>query len=186
IASQGLMRIKAYVGKLPEPRTFEEGADTLRRVAGSQFPNLGATDWLNAARRGWREQDGRLVPTYDPALAHNLSAISLDQPIPTMWRQFEALARVPVLVIHGGNSDILSSETVEAMKARHPDMDVLVVPDQGHAPLLAEPDVIARIKQFAEKCDAVHAAALHPLPYPPRPVGEGREEMPGCRLCHEN
>ena len=156
IASQGLMRIKGYVGKLPEPRTFEEGADILRRVA---FPNLGAADWLAAAKRGWREQNGRLIPTYDPALAHNLTAISPDQPVPTMWRQFEALARVPVLVIHGTNSDILSSETVEAMKTRHPDMDVLVVADQGHEPLLAEPDIIARIKQFAEKCDAVHAAA---------------------------
>src|SRR5215813_5942278 len=92
IASQGLMRIKSYVGKLPEPRTFEDGADILRRVAGSQFPNLGATDWLAAAKRGWREQGGRLVPTYDPALAYNLSAISPGQPIPTMWRQFEALA----------------------------------------------------------------------------------------------
>jgi len=112
-----------------------------------------------AAKRGWREQNGRLIPTYDPALAHNLSAISADQPIPTMWRLFEALAQVPVLVIHGANSDILSSETVEAMKTRHPGMDVLVVPDQGHAPLLAEPDIIARIKQFAEKCDAVHAVA---------------------------
>jgi pimeloyl-ACP methyl ester carboxylesterase len=159
IASQGLMRIKGYVGKLPEPRTFEEGADILRRIAGGQFPNLGAADWLAAAKRGWREQSGRLIPTYDPALAHNLSAIDPDRPIPTMWRQFEALARVPVLVIHGANSDILSSETVEAMKARHPGMDVVVVPDQGHAPLLAEPDIIARIRQFAEKCDAVHVAA---------------------------
>jgi pimeloyl-ACP methyl ester carboxylesterase len=106
-----------------------------------------------------RSSTTRLIPTYDPALAHNLTAIDPDRPIPTMWRQFEALARVPVLVIHGANSDILSSETVEAMKTRHPDMDVLVVADQGHAPLLAEPDIIARIKQFAEKHDAVHAAA---------------------------
>jgi pimeloyl-ACP methyl ester carboxylesterase len=159
IASQGLMRIKGYVGKLPQPRTFEEGADILRRIGGGQFPNLGAADWLAAAKRGWREQNGRLIPTYDPALAHNLTAISPDQPVPAMWRQFEALARVPVLVIHGANSDILSSETVEAIKTHHPDIDVLVVPDQGHAPLLAEPDIIGRIKQFAEKCDAVHAEA---------------------------
>ena len=95
-----------------------------------------------AAKRGWREQNGRLIPTYDPALAHNLTAINPDQPVPTMWRQFEALAQVPVLVIHGANSDILSSETVEAMKTRHPGIDVLVVPDRGHAPLLAEPDII--------------------------------------------
>jgi hypothetical protein len=45
------------------------------------------------------------------------------------------------------------------MKTRHPGMDVLAVPDQGHAPLLAEPDIIARIRQFAEKCDAKHAEA---------------------------
>jgi len=153
------VRIRGYVGKLPEPRTFEEGAAILRRIAGDQFPNLGAADWLNAAKRGWREQNGRLVPTYDPALAQNLAAISPDQPMPTMWPQFEALGSVPVMVIRGANSDILSSETVEAMKIRHPDMDVLVVPDQGHAPLLSEPHVIARIKLFAEKCEAAHAEA---------------------------
>jgi pimeloyl-ACP methyl ester carboxylesterase len=157
IEAQGLKRIKSYVGKLPEPRTFEEGADILRGIATDQFPNLTAADWLNAAKRGWREQNGRLIPTYDPALAQNLAALSSDQPIPAMWPQFDALARVPVMVIRGANSDILSSETVDAMKARHPGMDVLVIPDQGHAPLLREPDIIARIRQFAETCDAVHA-----------------------------
>jgi pimeloyl-ACP methyl ester carboxylesterase len=159
IETRGLMRIRSYVGKLPEPRTFEEGADILRHISGGQFPNLGTAAWLAAAKRGWRQQNGRLIPTYDPALAYNLAAISPDRTIPTMWPQFEALARIPVMVIHGANSDILSSETVEAMKTRHTEMDVLVVPDQGHAPLLAEPEIIARIGQFAEKCDAVRAEA---------------------------
>ena len=160
IEAQGLMRIKGYVGKLPEPRSFEDGADILRRVSGAQFPKLEAADWLAAAKRGWREQKRRLVPTYDPALAHNLATVNPDKPIPTMWTQFEALTQVPVLVVRGANSDILSPETVEAMKGRHPDMDVVEVPDQGHAPLLAEPDIIAKIAHFAAECDAAYAEAV--------------------------
>jgi pimeloyl-ACP methyl ester carboxylesterase len=160
IEARGLTRIRGYVGKLPEPRTFEEGADILRRISERQFPNLGAADWLTAAKLRWREQNGRLIATYDPALARNLAAMNLDQPLPPMWPQFEALARVPVMVIHGAYSDILSSETVAAMKTRHPELEVLVIPDQGHAPLLAEPDIITRIAQFATRCDAVHVEAV--------------------------
>jgi len=160
IEPRGLMRIKAYVGKLPEPRSFEDAADLLRRIQGAQFPNVDAAGWLAAARRGWREHKGRLVTTYDPALAVNLAAINPDKPMPTKWDVFEALTQVPLLVVHGALSDILSSETVEAMKARHPDMDVVEIPDQGHAPTLAEPDIIAKIAQFAAECDAAYADAV--------------------------
>ncbi len=158
IEPKGLMRIKDYVGKLPQPASFEEGAEILRRIADGQFPNLSAADWIAAAKRAWREKDGRLVLTYDAALAHNFAALTFDKPLPPMWPQFEALAKMPLMVIRGANSDILSAETVEAMKARAPAMEVLVVPDQGHAPLLVEPEVIARIAQFARKCDASRAA----------------------------
>jgi len=156
IEAKGLMRIKGYVGKLPEPRSFEEGAEILRRTADAQFPKLEAADWLAAAKRNWREDKGRLVTTYDPALAKTLATIGPDQPIPTMWPQFDALAQMPALVIRGANSDILSPQTVEAMQARHPDLNVFEVPDQGHAPLLAEPETIARIAAFAAECDALH------------------------------
>jgi len=160
IEAEGLARIRSYVGKLPEPRSFEEGADILRRAWGGQFPKLAAADWLAAAKRGWRQHNGRLITTYDPALARSLAATDPDRPIPTMWPQFEALGQMPVMVIRGANSDILSAATVEAMKARHPDMAVVEVPDQGHAPLLAEADVIGRIARFAAECDAAFVDAM--------------------------
>jgi pimeloyl-ACP methyl ester carboxylesterase len=43
---------------------------------------------------------------------------------------------------------------VNAMLARRGQLEVVVVPDQGHAPLLTEPKVIRRIAAFVASCDA--------------------------------
>ena len=61
------------------------------------------------------------------------------------------------MVIRGEHSDILTAETVEAMAARRPDLDILTVPGQGHAPLLTDPPTIARIRAFAGRCDTGRA-----------------------------
>jgi len=153
IEPQGLMRIKGYVGKLPQPRNFEDGAEILRRLFHNQFPKLGHDDWLDSARRAFKEEKGRMVPTYDVRLAKTLEAINPDSPIPPLWNQFGALSGVPVLAIRGANSDILSPATVDAMRARHASLETLDVADQGHAPLLAESDTIARIAEFVGRCD---------------------------------
>lgn len=162
IEPKGLMRIKGYVGKLPQPRSYDEAAEILRRLFSAQFPTLTADDWLASARRTFKETNGQLVPDYDVALAKTLEGVDFEHPLPPLWAQFDALGAVPVMVIRGANSDLLSAETVEAMAARRaaretmatrrqkPDLafETLVVPDQGHAPLLAEADVIARIAAF--------------------------------------
>src|SRR5258707_10601788 len=54
IEPQGLMRIRGYVGKLPQPRDYKDGAETLRRLFTGQFPDLDRDDWLAYARRTWK------------------------------------------------------------------------------------------------------------------------------------
>ncbi len=156
---QGLMRIKGYVGKLPQPRNFEDGAEILCRLFGGQFPNLTYADWLASARRTFKESEGALVPTYDIRLAETFEGIDFERPLPSLWKEFDALAPFPLLVIRGANSDLLSMATLVAMRARRREMDTLEVPYQGHAPLLADADTIGRISAFAARCDGTRRGA---------------------------
>ena len=154
IETVGLMRIKSYLGKLPQVASLHEAADVLRRLFAAQFPKLSDDDWVAFARRTFKDAGGRIVPDYDVRLGKTLAQIDPARPVPALWKEFNALARVPLLVIRGGNSDILSRATVAAMQTRHPAIEAIEVADQGHAPLLSDPALIGRIAAFAESCDA--------------------------------
>jgi pimeloyl-ACP methyl ester carboxylesterase len=149
---RGVMRIKSYVGKLPIARNFEEGAEILRWLFKAQFTNLGPQDWVGLAQGTWRQDHGALVPSHDAKLAKALRGFNLER-LPTLWDQFDGLAGIPLMVIRGANSDMLARPTLNQMLERRGQLEVIVVPDQGHPPLLADPKVIRRIAAFVASCD---------------------------------
>ncbi len=126
----------------------------LKTISQSRFPALTDEDWRRQAGSIWMERDGRLEAAFDPALAKTLEAVKL-RPAPA--DPLAAVRRAGCRAGHGhprGHSDILSEGTVAAMAARRPDLDILTVPGQGHAPLLNDAPSITRIQAFVRRCDA--------------------------------
>ncbi len=148
IERAGLLRIKSYVGRLGTPTGWPDAAERLRALFGGQFPALDTAEWRDWAETVWRESDGRLVLSHDPALARGLDALDLASPIPDLWPVFDALRAMPMMVVRGGRSDLLSAETMAEMARRHPGLDRIEVPDEGHTPLLHRPALAARIADF--------------------------------------
>jgi pimeloyl-ACP methyl ester carboxylesterase len=149
---KGLLRIKSYVGKLPLPASWAEAAASLRRIMGEQFSAFDETTWQDYARRTWREDKGSLVPRSDPMISAALADIDPSVPPPDLWAQFEALVKAaPVLVIRGENSDLLSRETVTAMRAKDKRVETIEIAGQGHAPLI-DAATIGPILAFAARC----------------------------------
>ncbi len=154
----GLMKIKGYIANPPPRTTWDEAARGLKDLFGSVFPSLNDAGWMAWAHRAFREKaDGGLERTYDLKLSHTLDGLDPASPLPQVWELFDKLAGVPLMLIHGGLSDLLSPQGVQDMIARRPDIDLVKVPDQGHAPLLADKPTMERIVAFCARCDGAMA-----------------------------
>ncbi len=150
LSSDGLSRIMDHLGIQPKAKTFEAAAADLRANMGTEFPKLTDADWLVQAKR-WMEMgpDGVQL-NYDPKLRDAMIEYSSkDQPDP--WFLFDAMEGLPLALIRGANSDLLSEECAAKMRERRPDMIYANVPDKGHVPFLNEPEAIAAIEKLIEQ-----------------------------------
>jgi len=151
VAEAGLNRIKQYVGSVSEFDNWEQAIEYARTVNGAAFPNSTEQDWRWFAQRICSERDGKVVLDYDvnlstPMKADDTAAVPLD-----LWPLFDAMAGISVLLIRGGISDLLDTETVTAMHKRHPGLEYLEVPEVGHAPILNEAGVSEAIAEFINR-----------------------------------
>jgi pimeloyl-ACP methyl ester carboxylesterase len=82
-----------------------------------------------------------------------LAGIDFTKPLPTLWPQFDALARIPMLAIRGENSRLLSATTLEDMQRHHPGMETVIVAGQGHAPCLETGNLPQTIAAFINRAE---------------------------------
>ena len=150
---EGLLRIKAYVGKLPLPKSWSDAVAIVKGVIGKQFPAFDEKQWLDYVKRTWREGSGGFEPRSDPRISNALADIDPAKPPTPLWLQFDALgAAAPVLILRGEHSDLLSRETVAEMKKRGKAVQSIEIPGQGHAPSLDGTVTIKAILDFAARC----------------------------------
>jgi pimeloyl-ACP methyl ester carboxylesterase len=150
---RGMARIRSYVGKLPVPNSLGDAVDLLKELMSERFEGLSERDWETYARMTFSDGVGRIAMRYDRNLTKPLEALDLGQPLPELWPQFCGLCGLPLLIIRGANSDLLSLETFHEMLRRHPGAEPYVVEGQGHAPLLLDHDTVGKICDFAVNID---------------------------------
>ncbi|TPO01257.1 alpha/beta hydrolase [Mesorhizobium sp. B1-1-5] len=153
IEAAGLAHIRSYLDRAPRPKTFAEAVETQRSVHGADFPALADADWARMVAAICRETEPGWVPDFDPALVDTLAGADFTKPLPDLWPQFDALAAIPLLVIRGANSKLLSTTTLEEMQERHPGMEAIIVEGQGHAPFLDTGDLPEKIATFIEQVE---------------------------------
>jgi pimeloyl-ACP methyl ester carboxylesterase len=101
--------------------------------------------WRDEVRHNFVETPDGLRIAYDPALTVTFNEADAAAPAPDLWPLFDALEGLPLALIHGANSNLLSAATVAKMLARRPDMILATVPDRGHVPFLDEPAALAAL-----------------------------------------
>ena len=149
IDPHGLSRIGAYLGQARSFPTWMHAARALEADHAAQFPDWQVADWLAMAKRVMTlTGNGRIVFDYDMKIAEPFAAILDPGAQPDLWPGVEALAGLPVALVRGELSDLLSAETMAEMLRRLPLAEGVVVPRVGHAPTLEEPEAAAALDRL--------------------------------------
>ncbi|GAC1042760.1 alpha/beta fold hydrolase [Rhizobium sp. No.120] len=144
----GLADIRDYLNRAKKPSNWSEAVEILRENHGNAFTALGEEDWQDMARAIYAVADDKPVADYDPAIALQMQALDLEASIPDLWAQFQGFQDIPLMVIRGENSKLLTQSTINEMAKRHPGMVIKIADGQGHAPILHLGDIPQAIGAF--------------------------------------
>lgn len=151
VEPEGLAYIFGYLGHRPGFADYDDAARKLAVSMAPRFPGVSVNAWRTYARRLWREGPDGLDLRYDPRLRDAMLEQSASGNAQDLWPLYEALSGLPLAILRGRNSDLLSTATVTRMRELRPDALFAEVPDRGHVPFLDEPESVALIRRFLER-----------------------------------
>ncbi|MBS1197558.1 MAG: alpha/beta hydrolase fold protein [Proteobacteria bacterium] len=138
IIPKATMQAAAFAGTVADVR-FASIAEAQEKLA-PMLAVSGITDpamkeaYIRASLR--QEPNGSWRPDNDQGIYHYTKVMpefnSADLPF---WQYWHSL-RCPVLLLHGVHSNTLTPEIIAEMKKCRPDIEVVDIPDTGHAPHL--------------------------------------------------
>ncbi|MGI9237980.1 MAG: alpha/beta fold hydrolase [Woeseiaceae bacterium] len=147
INPDGLARVQEYTGRVPPVSSWDEAASQAKEIYGEWLPGLSEDDWQKMAWRGYREND-QGIPQLDIDANIGEAVRNVGPQKGDPWALYDSLKDIPVLLLWGLMSDILTEDIVDKMKARKEDLEIAEVPNRGHVPLLDEPECLAAIDKF--------------------------------------
>ncbi len=121
----------------------------MRASRGLSWGPVTDEQWVHMAKHNYRVlPDGKLSYAYDPLIAE----IFKNEPIGAvdLWEFWDKI-RCPLQVLRGGQSLILSQDTVDQMQSRGAAFDLHVFEDCGHIPSLMAPNQIEVVREWLYK-----------------------------------
>jgi len=154
IESVSLQRITERTGLPVRFATWDEAAEGFASHAVG-FAPLPHEAWLKVVKRIYRESGGVIVENHDIALARTLSPpdeIAAGRPA-ELWPLVPGLAGLPLALLRGEGSDLLSASTVQRMQQMLPQIHVTTIPGRGHVPFLDETESVAAVEDWLSRVD---------------------------------
>lgn len=153
IEPDGMARIKNYVGVGQSHPTWVHAARALEAAHGQSYPGYGLEQWLALAKRLYRlNSGGRIVLDYDMKIAEPMRVTGGETGNVDLWPLMAAFQGMPVTVLRGERSDILSEATAQRMvREIGADAELCAVTGVGHTPVLDEPEAAAAIDRLLER-----------------------------------
>ncbi len=142
LEASAIARIGTYLGAPLRWPTLDAAAAALWAISSTFGPHT-PEQWLALTRpQVVSDGQGQLKPHYDPQIAVPFRAITPEMAAAgeaMLWQAWDNL-RLPVLLVRGAESDLLSHATAQAMTLRGPKPQLVEIAGVGHAPTLVQDD----------------------------------------------